>query len=485
MKIALVRPNHRCLSNTIMPPLGIGYLSSYLKSHGIETVVVDALRDRLNEASTLDIVLKRKPDVVGITCYTAYYSEAVALSKGIKKNNIPCIIGGPHPTFLTYETLLDSKADFAICGEAEIAITALLKNNLINNNIKGVYSLDNLSSPDLPVVKAEIVEDLDLVPFPDWESMPPDSYPEAPHGFFNRDYPVGIIMTTRGCPYSCVFCCSPKFYEQRLRYRSAQNVIQEIKYLYENFKVREIHFFDDNFTFKREHAEQICQLIIDSKLKISWSLPTGIRADKVDEELLRLMKRSGCYYLQLGIESANPQILRNIKKAETIGRIRKTIKLCDKVSLYTSGSFIFGLPGETKDTIKETIKFATSVPLTKADFPLLDVLPGSELWDTLKGRFTPNWSKLSLKEPEFIPEGLSKAELLTAQTTAFRKFYFRPIIFLRVLGALRPSYIKFIFKKLFEYRIIKNNNRKINNLGWQPRVNLKEGIRKTYEFYSE
>ncbi len=154
MKVVLVRPNYKSLSNSVMPPLGIGYLSSYLRKHGMETAIVDGLRDGLDFDGLRKEILSKKPDVVGISCYTSHYKEVVILSKEIKKNNIRCVIGGPHPTFLPYQTLTDSNADYVICGEAEMAFLALLKNNLVNNNIKGVYSLDNLKSPDTPIEKA-------------------------------------------------------------------------------------------------------------------------------------------------------------------------------------------------------------------------------------------------------------------------------------------------------------------------------------------
>jgi len=436
-----------------MPPLGIGYLSSYLTKHGIETAIVDGLRDHLDFNSVREEILNENPDVVGISCYTSYYKEAVILSREIKRNNIPCVIGGPHPTFLPYQSLMDANADYVICGEAEKAFLALLKNNLVNNNIKGIYSLDNLKNSEGPIQKADIINNLDEIPFPDWESINPNFYPNTPHGFLNKKYPIGIIMTTRGCPFSCTFCGSPKFYDRRIRYRSPENVVQEIKYLKDNFNVHEIHFFDDNLTFKREHVEKICQLIIENKLKIHWTIPPGIRADKVDEELLRLMKRSGCYYVQIGIESANQKILKNIKKAETIEQIRKAIELCNKVGIYAGGSFIFGLPGETDGTIEETINFSREVPLIKADFLLLDVLPGSELWDTLRGKFTPNWDKMSFKEAEFIPQGLSKEQLSSSIRRAFLKFYLRPKIFFRIMKLLKPFHIRFILRKFLEYRV--------------------------------
>ncbi|MFA5147343.1 MAG: radical SAM protein [Candidatus Omnitrophota bacterium] len=456
MKIVLTRPNFK--ADMVMPVIGLGYLSSFLKLNGIETRVIDGLAERCDIQELVERIVAERPDAVGIHCFTCFYKEVIALSKALKGRGIPCIIGGPHPTFLPYRTLIDSGADYVVCGEGEKALTALLKNGLINNGIRGVYSPGDLKSEADPFMKAEVIENLDDIPFPDWEELDPCRYPRVPHGFLTRDHPVGRIMTTRGCPYHCVFCGSPKFYDSRLRYRSAENVIGEIRYLMERFKAREIHFFDDNLTFDKEHIMEICRLIIKNGIKIRWCVPDGIRADRVDEEMLRAMKESGCYYVLLGIESADPEMLKDMKKGETIEQMRRAIRLCDKAGINVGGTFIFGLPGETKNSIDMTIRFARSEPLIKADFLILDVLPGSELWDRFSGKFEPDWDKGSYREPELIPEGLSREELLRARSEAFRRFYFRirPRIFIKILRMLRPYHIKFIFKKILEYRPVRD-----------------------------
>lgn len=348
----------------------------------------------------------------------------------------------------------DSNADFVLCGEGEIAFPKLIKNNFINKNIQGVYSLKNLKHNSL-IRKAESVMNLDKLPFPDWQSLNPNTYPKAPHGAVARNFPIGIIMTTRGCPYQCTFCASREFYDLKIRFRTPENVISEIKYLIKNFGVREICFEDDNLTMKRDHVEKICNLIIKNNLKISWTCPNGIRADRVDEELIRLMKKSGCYFFSYGIESANPKILKNIKKMETIDTIKKSIEIADKVGIETQGFFIFGLPGETKKTIEESIQFAKNSKLTRAHFMILDVLPGSELWEKLKGKFTPNWKKNSYKEPEWLPKGLTKQYLMNAQTRAIKEFYLRPKVLFRLIKTIKPQQLGFIIKRIINYRLIK------------------------------
>lgn len=452
MKMVLVRPNYE--SHIITPPLGIGYLSSYLKKNGVESVIIDGLRDKLSQEEILNIILSEKPDAVGITCLTAFYNEVVNLAKLVKKSNIKCVIGGVHPTFMPRDTLSDSGADFVVCGEGELALLRLIKNNFANENIRGVYSIDNLKD-SIEINKGDRIENLDALPFPDWEQINPNSYPRAPHGAVVKNFPIGIIMTSRGCPYECAFCASPKFYNRSIRFRTPANVVDEIRYLVDKFGIKEVHFEDDNLTLRRGHIVEICDLMIKNNIKVSWACPNGIRADRVDDELLDLMVKAGCYYFSYGVESANPQILQNIKKRETIESINQAIGLAAKKGISCQGFFIFGLPGETRATIKESIEFAKKSKLSRAQFLILDVLPGSELWETLKGKFVPRYNKNSYREPEWIPDNLSKEELLRAQSAAFRQFYFRPKIFLAMLKFVDWKQIKYLIKRFIDYRIIK------------------------------
>ncbi len=451
----MVRPNYK--SHIITPPLGLGYLSSYLKKSGTDTVIIDGLKESLKLNQMVGKILRLKPDAVAITCLTAFYREAVLLSKELKRNKITTIIGGPHPTFLPYQTLIDSQADYVVCGEGELSFLELVKRNFQNDNIQGVYSLKNLKDERQVIVKSPTAENLDEIPFPDWEQMNPSSYPRAPHGALIKGFPVGVIITSRGCPYECTFCASPQFFDRKIRFRTPENVVAEIEYLVKTFKVKEIHFEDDNFTLKRDNVEKICRLLIERKINVNWACPNGIRADEVNEEIIQLMKDSGCYYFAYGIESANPQILKNTKKRESIDAIERAIEIADKVGIACQGFFIFGLPGETTSTIEESINFAVRSKLSRAQFIILDVLPGSELWETLKGKFVPNWNKESYKEPEWIPDGMTGKQLLSAQSTAFRKFYLRPKIFLRLLKLVDHRQILYLIRRLKDYRLLKIN----------------------------
>ncbi len=454
MDIALIIPYYH--THMVIPQLGVGYLSSYLKSNGFSVKIIDALKNKLDNKQILKILKKNNIKAVGITCVTSNYDTVAQLSKFLKENDIKTIIGGVHSTFLPYRTLKDTAADFVICGEGEIALTQLVRQGFDNKGIKGVYSLADLKDETTPFERAEIVEDLDSLPFPDYEQMDPRDYPIAPQGFFVKTPPVAMVTSSRGCPYSCTFCASPAFYEKRIRFRSPKNVVNEIKWLVEEYGVREVQFADDNVTLKRAHIEEICNLLIENNIKISLCFTNGIRADKIDDELMQLMHKAGCYYVSLGIESANPQILKNIKKSETIETIEAAIDIVRRSGILCGGLFIFGLPGETKETIKETYNFIMNSKLDRLQCSILGVLPGSELWYTFQNEFVFETSKANFREPTWVPKGLTKQDLMDAQSNTMRSFYLKNRVFLKHLSLFKLSQFKYLLRRIFDYRIFQS-----------------------------
>jgi anaerobic magnesium-protoporphyrin IX monomethyl ester cyclase len=449
MKVALVRPNYH--THLITPPLGLGYLSAYLKSKNIKTKIIDGLNLGLTNQ---EIVEKLEDcEMVGISVLTDYYLQAKDLTARLKKANKIVVWGGTHATILPKEVLQETQTDFVVVGEGEISLHELVQaiaNGSLTKNIPGVYSraTENFTS-------REFIKDLDSLPFPDWEAIDPRTYQKAPHGALIKNFPVAPVTSSRGCPYSCTFCASPKVWGKQIRYRSPKNVLDEIEYLAANFGVKEIHFEDDNLTLKREHVESICQGIIDRRLNISWATPNGIRADKVDKNLLQLMKAAGCYYVVFGVESGNQEILNNIKKHESLVEIEKAIRLASEVGLMTQGFFIFGLPGETEGTIQNTINFAKRVPLDRAQFLLLDLIPGSELWDEHHTEIKYDYTKQSYHDTTWIPSSVSREELLAAQPRAFKQFFFRPRPVWSLIRHLKPAQLGFILRRLKDFRIFK------------------------------
>lgn len=450
--VALVRPNYH--SHLITPPLGLGYLSSYLKIKGYNTKIIDGLN--LGYSAKQIVEDCRKMDVVGINCLSAYFREVIELSRLLKEKGITVVIGGPHASALPELTLKETQADYVVIGEGELSFSELINSiekKQPTENIQGIISKLNTK-----LEKRKFVDNLDTLPFPDWRQMDPRIYKKAPHGGLVKSFPIAPITSTRGCPFECTFCASPSFWERRIRFRSPENVVEEIDYLVKNFKVTEIHFEDDNLTLKSKHIEEICELILKRKININWAAPNGVRVDTLDSDLLKLMKKSGCYFLAFGIESGNQEILNRIKKKTSLQKIEKIVNLTKKIGIVTQGFFIFGLPGETEDSIKETINFAKRIFLDKAQFLLLDVLPGSELWQELMNNRKVDWNYNSYQEATWIPEGLDREKLNQAPSYAFRDFFFRPKQIYFLLKYFKFSQIPFIFRRMVDFKILPFSN---------------------------
>jgi len=194
-RIAIINPFYS--SHNISPRLGIGYLSSFLKKNGWNALLIDALKEGFSNEDAAKILNEKDIKIAAISCGSAHYEETRELSVLLKKNGIKVIIGGVHPTFYPYLTLKESNADFVVCGEGEKALLELLNNNFDNTGIKGVYSLSDLKDETTPFEKTDMIENLDDIPFPDWEQMQPGSFPAAPHGVFFKKFPIAPIITSR------------------------------------------------------------------------------------------------------------------------------------------------------------------------------------------------------------------------------------------------------------------------------------------------
>ncbi len=458
MKVVLIVPNFD--TYVLTPQLGVMYLSAYLKKYGHEVKIIDALRDNLSDEQILQIAEKFNPDGIGIHCLSIFFNEVIKLTKLLKSKNYKVFIGGVHPTFAPYTTLKKTGADYVILGEGEVPLLKLTENNFVNNNIQGVYSINDLKDNETDItgqaVKlGEIIKNLDEIPPPDWEQIPPNSYPQAPHAVIAKGYPIGIVTTSRGCPFRCSFCSSHNFYDG-VRFRSVDNVINEIKYLIEKFNIKELQFIDDNLTLKKSYAMEICQRMIDENIKIDWTPINGIRADSLDDELAIKMKEAGCYLLDFGIEAVNTQILKNIKKGETIERITAAIDCAHRAGMITIGNFIFGLPGETKETMEEAINYAVNSKLDRAGFFALNVLPGSDIAKQLKKEKGIEIISNSLfSTPDYLVCDLTAKDIEKYIQKAYWKFYFRPKILFNVLKYIPVRQYKYFLKVLIKYNIFK------------------------------
>lgn len=431
--IVFIRPNNP-ETLVIIPPLNIGYLADAARQvgHVDKIAFIDALLHHMSPQETADELAKSEWDYVAITCMTSDMPWVVSLCN-IIAGKYTIILGGAHPTVMPDETMKETNADYVVVGEGELALKTIL------------YEMDK---PGVVVANSVNPDEFNV----DWNIINPLRYPHQPWGGSSKNSMVAPIITSRGCPYECTFCASPKLCGRKIRYRKPENVIKELIYLNKEFGIKEFNFQDDNFTANAQHARAICEGIIKAGLKIDWACENGIRADRVDRDLVQLMKRAGCYRVTFGVESPNNSILANVRKRETVEDIEKGIALAADAGIETRGSFILGLPGETKETLRNTVRWARKSRLTEANFNILTILPGSELWDKYGKEHDGNF--LYFRSVDYVPDGLTAKDLTSAQRKAFWLFYSKPGRFFRTLFRLRLSQVKSLVKRVLGYNIV-------------------------------
>ncbi len=365
------------------PHLGIAYLAAMLENNGVDVRLFDDGSGKPRE-ELFSLIDGFKPDLIGITIFTLSRPFAYELIDAIKgKTSTPIVVGGAHVSTVKAAALEETKADYAVKYEGEYPLLELLNElksatphfeavkNLIWRKAGGI-----VENPDRP-----LLTDLDSLPFPQF-----GLYDIKEHPSYGRK--IVPLITSRGCPFECNFCSVKLYMGRGFRKRSAQNVFEEIKYQYDK-GYHQFDFNDDCFTLDKKRAEEILDLIIASGMKIGFQFYNGLRVDTVDPNLLRKLKKAGCFYISYGCESGNEEILKKIKKGVTLGQVRDAIKWTNDAGIANSVNFIIGHRDETYQTAMDSINFARSLPNNFVNFYNLVPYPGTEAFDWAKehGRF--------------------------------------------------------------------------------------------------
>ena len=483
MNILLMRPEFG--ESHISPHLGLGYLSATLKNAGHKVKVLDGLREKI-EYDPKDW------DLVGLTAMSTYFPELCKEVEKAKSYGLKTIIGGAHVICDPGQSLIDSGADYAAAGEGERTITQLASGR-DPSQVEGLYYWENgkpkKSNPDLSELfkkklmyttkidnrSRNFMNNVDDFGEPDWESIDPRTFPQTmPAGTVYKERPFAPIITTRGCPYSCTYCSAPITAGRKMRYRDPVKIVDEIENLINKYGVKEIQIEDDNFTLKRHHAAAVCEEILKRKIKIHWSLPNGVRIDKLDPELLKLMKKSGCYCMALGIESANQRIQDMTKKHLDINLVRKVVTWVKESGIDGVGFFILGFPTETREEIMKTINFACSLDLERASFHKCTPFPGTELYNLWLEKYSKNknidWKTFSTYEFNADWAEVSPKEIERFQKIAFFKFYFTKFRVIKFLYNLNANQI-FMFIKRVLYVLL--TSKWYNRIFARDKINIK------------
>ncbi|NPA47506.1 MAG: radical SAM protein [Thermococci archaeon] len=434
MNVLLVSPPTdsaiKSIIGTTGPPLGLAYLASMVREEH-EVRIVDSLAEDLDFSDVVRIMKRFDPDVVGITSTTSMIYDAyrvAEIAKSLNENSF-VVMGGPHVTFVPERTLKECRyVDAVVRGEGELTFKELLDRLERGENLKGLPGLSYrndggvVNNPPRPLIK-----NVDDIPMPAYDLLPMERYRAGNSQF-------GVVMTSRGCPFNCVFCSSSLQFGKRWRGHSVERVIEELSMLRNEYGIREVEFLDDTFTLNRRRAMEIAKAIVREGLDVSWSASS--RVDTFSEDVGREMKRAGCHTVYFGIESGSERTLKFIGKGITLDKAKAAVKTAKRVGLRVLGSFVIGFPDETRKDVEKTIRFSKRVGVDFAQFTIATPYPGTRLWaygleNGLIRTF--NWRRYTTLDPVLRLRHFTADGIVRMLRKAYVSFYLRPKVIVQDL----------------------------------------------------
>lgn len=473
MKILFVKPNN--LADHIQPSLGLAILAQLVRDrHDVE--FYDCIKEDIRPEEFADRVIagrREDVDLICVQCYTFDIRNVKSILRSLRRQfpGITLMLGGAHITTSPQESMEDfgDLVDYAIAGEAELGFPEFVE-ALASNDLSGFPKIPGLmwrgSDGALNMNEQELVpeERLDELGTIAWDLLQPQTYPEAQHGAFYEQFPIAPIITTRGCPYKCTFCSAPQMSGSALRHHSPEFVIDQITMLHRDYGIREIHIVDDNFTMDLPYAKEVLRRIIDAKLGISLAMPNGIRMDRLDDELLSLMKQAGMYMVTIAIENGNDRLLKLMRKGTTVQRIRDCVARIKKHGFDVAAFFILGYPTETMEEMENTIRFSLDLDIQRANYFTYLPLPGTESYQKLREQGDlddVDWEKFYFMSAAYVPDGMNRQELLEKKRQAFRRFYLRPRIFWYNISKIKSiRHFGFLFNR-FSHWVLMNPEKEL------------------------
>lgn len=417
----------------IRPPMDLAYMAVMIEKAKQTAIIRDYPAEKKGLAEFKKELKKIKPDILVLSVTTPTLDLDLNCCRLAKKIDpkIITIAKGAHFYEFDKEVLTNFKdLDIVIRGEVELTIDEIVKGKSLND-IKGIsYRKEGriISNKERP-----FLDNLDSLPFPARHLLNNQLYV-----FPDTNLPYALILSGRGCPGSCIFCLVGKVSGKKLRTRSVKNILEEVNDCIKKYSIRTFFFRADTFTWNKPWVMKFCHKLIKKRLRIRWG--TNSRVDTIDEEMIRLMKRSGCDIVGLGIESGNQEILNKMKKGITLDQSRKATKLCHQYGIKTLLFFILGLPWDTKQTIEDTINFAKELPGTFYNFGVAYPFPGTEFAKisqtnhliTKHSLYGYNYAK-----PAVRTLSLSNKDLAFYRKKALKSIYFRPSYVWRVLRSAK------------------------------------------------
>lgn len=428
MKVVLIDPKGLTLGMNS----GLGYLAASIKKNGHSVSVIDLNNKPGNEEKRLGIT--KDADYVGISIKTFTMEESLKIARTVRKLNPDAIIiaGGPHITIDGHTFMRDNKDfEIAVFGEGEKTIIDIIaKKDLAE--IKGIVYREGDKLKSNP--KDSWIHELDKLPYPDYTCF--DSEMDA--------YP---LVTSRGCPYQCTYCSIRDVMGTLWRARSPGNIIDELKNSKKVYKATEFKILDDNFTLDINRTKKICRMLIENKIEMKWSCPNGIRADRLDRELIYLMKDSGCYSISIGIESLHPEVFEKITKGEKLSDVKKAIAMIKHAGIKVNGFFIIGLPGSTYVKDAFSIHEAKKLVLDSSSWGILVPYPGTKAWNWLNNEIKKGNAKMLMDWKKGFHVGFMPGPVF--ETTRYKSRDMLKAFYLANMTSMGTSIFPFILRTIF------------------------------------
>lgn len=435
-----VRWPHKRKDKYIEYPVYLSYTVAVLEEAGFEVSFLDAIMQELDVPAFAQRVQELNPALLVMECSTPSINYDLQSAAAVKAAlpGIKTVLVGSHVTYFHRSVLAENPAVDAVCrGEFEITVRELARALAQGRDWCTVEGLSYRAADGTVAVNPTrpLFENLDALPFPARHIVRDEGYRA---GIFSGAQPTAMV-SSRGCPFQCTYCLWPAtLYGHRFRARSAQNVVDEIDQVVHKYGIDEIYFDDDTFTMDKQRVLDICRLIQERSLRVSWIVQA--RVDTVDRQVLQAMKDAGCHYILFGVESGSPEMLRIMKKHITLDQVREAFRLCNQLGIKTQAFFLFGVPGETQQTIRETIQFAKSLNASTAQFAIVVPHPGSVLYQQVMENgwlIYKDWEDFASCEALVETPQLSRREVEQARVRAYREYYFRPGFILREAARIR------------------------------------------------
>lgn len=423
------QPTKELLVIPPLPPTDLMYLAAIAEQCGYEAMIRD-----YSQGGNFEVDLKEfQPDFLVANIATPTFQSdmmAIKLAKDINPSICTIVKGAPFLTYNTNTIYENPFIDYVIIGEAEFTLKDILE-GVPNNEILGICYRENFQP--IKNEKRPFIENLDELPFPARHLVDNSIYRRPDNGKVQA-----VVKVARGCPFHCFFCLATPVSGAKVRKRSPENIVAELKECVEKYNIRNFLFWSDIFNLDREWTLELCKKIIESGLKITWSSNT--RADTMDDEMAKMMYKSGCRLVSIGVESGSQKMLDKIGKKITLDNIRNTVKILKKNKIKIYNYFVIGLPWETEETVEETIKFAIELDSNFISFYTATPLPGTKYfaYAMLNKLVEGNLDfRSAYYEPVVRSESLSKERIFELHKQAVKRFYLRPKFIFKTLLSLR------------------------------------------------